>query len=267
MAQTNKNIKFLHIDIDHASETEGLNRLVGAIRSVPTFHFYRDGKVVDTLSGANIIQLKNKVDYLNSLAVVLPQQVPAAMNAVEKRNEEKQDDNKIEKKKAKTELELDEKREKFKSKSPDHHRSGDHHVEDNQANQQRRGATVRDSSRKRADDTHHAPLPVQPLPPPPAAATVPPTAHMPLIQSQLQAKQKPELVQEQTGNENSGGTGTVIEIEDSLELINLTQSGLAVIDYSATWCGPCKIVAPVSVIIVNSLFKKFIKIIKLKKGI
>lgn len=32
LAQTNKNIKFLHIDIDHASETEGLNRLVGAIR-------------------------------------------------------------------------------------------------------------------------------------------------------------------------------------------------------------------------------------------
>jgi len=67
MAQQNKNIKFLHIDIDHASETEGLNRLVGAIRSVPTFHFYRDGKVVDTLSGANVIQLKNKIEYLNSL--------------------------------------------------------------------------------------------------------------------------------------------------------------------------------------------------------
>lgn len=73
MAQNNKKIKFLHIDIDHASETEGLSDVVNKIRSVPTFHFYRDGKIIDVLSGGNIAQLKSKVDNL-SLLVASQQQ-------------------------------------------------------------------------------------------------------------------------------------------------------------------------------------------------
>lgn len=73
MAQNNKKIKFLHIDIDHASETEGLSDVVNKIRSVPTFHFYRDGKIIDVLSGGNIAQLKSKVDSL-SLLVASQQQ-------------------------------------------------------------------------------------------------------------------------------------------------------------------------------------------------
>jgi thiol-disulfide isomerase/thioredoxin len=62
MAKSNKDINFLHIDIDATLET--LPNQVSNINSVPTFHFYKDGKVVDKLEGANLNTLKAKLDKL-----------------------------------------------------------------------------------------------------------------------------------------------------------------------------------------------------------
>lgn len=78
IAQNYKNIKFIHVDIDHAADTD-LAELVDKISSVPTFHFYSDGRVIDTLQGANIAQLRSKVENLNTCSLAGPTAAAAAL--------------------------------------------------------------------------------------------------------------------------------------------------------------------------------------------
>ena len=51
-------VNFMSIDIDKAEAVPELNVLLEGISSVPTFHFYKDGKLVDELHGANVAKLK-----------------------------------------------------------------------------------------------------------------------------------------------------------------------------------------------------------------
>jgi thiol-disulfide isomerase/thioredoxin len=62
LAKQNNDVNFLHVDID--STTESMPNQVSDIFSVPTFHFYKDGKVVDKLEGANVNMLKAKLEKL-----------------------------------------------------------------------------------------------------------------------------------------------------------------------------------------------------------
>ena len=51
-------VNFMSIDIDKAEAVPELNILLEGITSVPTFHFYKDGKLADELHGANVAKLK-----------------------------------------------------------------------------------------------------------------------------------------------------------------------------------------------------------------
>lgn len=62
LAKHNADVNFLHVDIDSSSES--MPNQVSDIFSVPTFHFYKNGKVVDKLEGANINMLKTKLEKL-----------------------------------------------------------------------------------------------------------------------------------------------------------------------------------------------------------
>jgi thioredoxin 1 len=57
---------FLVIDVDEAQENPDMHELMKGISSVPTFKFYKDGKVVDQMNGANMTSLTTK---LNALAI------------------------------------------------------------------------------------------------------------------------------------------------------------------------------------------------------
>jgi len=48
------------VDNDGDEESEKIS-IVNGIESMPTFHFYKNGELVDKLSGANKIELLQKV--------------------------------------------------------------------------------------------------------------------------------------------------------------------------------------------------------------
>lgn len=53
----NANVIFVKVDVDAQEKIAGMC----GIRAMPTFQFYKDGKKVDELCGANIAALKEKV--------------------------------------------------------------------------------------------------------------------------------------------------------------------------------------------------------------
>ncbi len=55
---------FMTIDIDKAELDSDLKHLLKNVSSIPTFHFYKDGEVVDTLTGSNLTVLKQKLNAL-----------------------------------------------------------------------------------------------------------------------------------------------------------------------------------------------------------
>jgi thioredoxin 1 len=59
---------FMSIDLDEAEGNSELRGLIKDVSSIPTFHFYKDGKVVDKLTGANVAALKEKLDKLTQEA-------------------------------------------------------------------------------------------------------------------------------------------------------------------------------------------------------
>ncbi len=59
---------FMSIDLDEAESNSELRGLIKDVSSIPTFHFYKDGKVVDKLTGANLPALKEKLDKLTQEA-------------------------------------------------------------------------------------------------------------------------------------------------------------------------------------------------------
>lgn len=59
---------FMSIDIDKAEENKELAGLIANVSGIPTFHFYKDGKLVDEMSGANMPELLNKLDKLTAKA-------------------------------------------------------------------------------------------------------------------------------------------------------------------------------------------------------
>ena len=57
MAEETPNVIFVKVDVD----TQDKIASMCGIRAMPTFQFYKDGKKVDELCGANINALKEKV--------------------------------------------------------------------------------------------------------------------------------------------------------------------------------------------------------------
>ena len=53
----NANVIFVKVDVDAQEKIAGMC----GIRAMPTFQFYKDGKKVDEITGANIPQLKEKI--------------------------------------------------------------------------------------------------------------------------------------------------------------------------------------------------------------
>ena len=70
MASTYKDIQFLSIDMDGAGRDLSLNNdLIEAqqyeyVQSLPSFYFYKDGKIVDRVLGADIGLVKTKLNEL-----------------------------------------------------------------------------------------------------------------------------------------------------------------------------------------------------------
>jgi thioredoxin len=57
LAKTTESVTFLHVDID---ELEDVASEMG-VSSVPTFFFYKGGKKVGTVSGANLAMIKETI--------------------------------------------------------------------------------------------------------------------------------------------------------------------------------------------------------------
>ena len=57
LAKTHTNVHFYKVDVDAASDIATR----AGISAMPTFHFYKDGKLVDTVVGANLNALKKTI--------------------------------------------------------------------------------------------------------------------------------------------------------------------------------------------------------------
>ena len=58
MAEDNTDVQFATVDVDDNAETAQNQK----IEAMPTFKFYKNGVVVDTIMGANAAQLKSTMD-------------------------------------------------------------------------------------------------------------------------------------------------------------------------------------------------------------
>ncbi len=58
LSEENPDVRFLKIDIDESAELSNSAR----ISSIPAFHFYKHGELIDTILGANPDALKVAVD-------------------------------------------------------------------------------------------------------------------------------------------------------------------------------------------------------------
>jgi thioredoxin 1 len=229
LAQHYRAIKFLHIDIDHAAETEGLSELVDKIRSVPTFHFYRDGKIIDFLYGGNISQLKIKVDALNTLGAMAAAAaaasekksamianaaaITAATNAVIAASAPLQP--KI----------IEQKQQQLPPPqlAPPQ--------EDNKQKLAIPAVIPSDDSKLAAS----APGSVAS-----SAAVTPAITNTTTTTNATTETNTSTINNEQTNNLNP-----IIDIYNSIDFINVTSNGLALVDYSAVWCPPCVRVQPI----------------------
>ncbi|XP_059211252.1 thioredoxin-like [Centropristis striata] len=59
-APENQNVIFLKVDVDEAQDVAAFC----AVKCMPTFHFYKNGKMVLEFSGANETQLKEGLEKL-----------------------------------------------------------------------------------------------------------------------------------------------------------------------------------------------------------
>jgi thioredoxin 1 len=57
LATENPDVEFVKVDVDEADDVAGS---VG-IQAMPTFHFYRNGRKIDEMMGADQATLANKV--------------------------------------------------------------------------------------------------------------------------------------------------------------------------------------------------------------
>lgn len=62
LAKTNTDMKFLRVDIDKANST--MPGQLNSVNGVPTFHFYKDGKIVYKFSGPKLTLLRQTVKKL-----------------------------------------------------------------------------------------------------------------------------------------------------------------------------------------------------------
>lgn len=246
MASHYKAIKFLHIDIDHAAETEGLSELVDKIRSVPTFHFYRDGKIIDFLYGGNVSQLKIKIDALNALGVI----VAAAAAANEKKaammaaaaaatassnaavapsivaEEKSIEPKKIIKLPVVPVVIAEERREKpiaLIASIPTVIASVPVSAPMSII------SVVADEEQKKATAVSNA-----------AAAAISLANAAAAVAAVVKVTEE-----KKEDNNDSAIINPITEIYNSIEFINSTSAGLALVDYSAVWCPPCVRVQPI----------------------
>lgn len=236
LAQHYRAIKFLHIDIDHAAETEGLSELVDKIRSVPTFHFYRDGKIIDFLYGGNISQLKIKVDALNTLGAM----AAAAAAANEKKSAMIANAAAIT---AATNAVIA----AATASAPLQPKIIEQKQQQQQLPPPQLAPPQEDNKQKLAiplvipsDDSKLATS---------APGSVASSAAVtPAITNTTTTTTTTNATTETTttiNNEQTNNLNPIIDIYNSIDFINVTSNGLALVDYSAVWCPPCVRVQPI----------------------
>jgi thioredoxin 1 len=235
LAQHYRAIKFLHIDIDHAAETEGLSELVDKIRSVPTFHFYRDGKIIDFLYGGNISQLKIKVDALNTLGAM----AAAAAAANEKKSAMIANAAAIT---AATNAVIA----AATASAPLQPKIIEQKQQQQQLPPPQLAPPQEDNKQKLAiplvipsDDSKlatSAPGSVA------SSAAVTPAITNTTTTTTTNATTETTTT---INNEQTNNLNPIIDIYNSIDFINVTSNGLALVDYSAVWCPPCVRVQPI----------------------